>query len=390
MGILEDSRVSQNATADERFNVWLTQKAPATQVNYRAFVKELTDFFERDLQGLVDFHKKDILTGDGQALRRAFLNYLVHAQTIERTKRDESYRKPLSRKSAEYRLKPLNIVLELYNLPKIKIVHSVSHPKAKRAITLEQIKELIGYCGRRLRHKAIIYALKDSGLRIGDLAKLTVEDYLGASRHYDEEGREYRAWKELIITSKKDTTAHVHFGYEAIKILNEYIGQRTTGYIFLQEQHKIGAPMNSGAISRMFYNLTEPLKKKGYNVSAHSFRKTFMTATIPKGLIEPMAKMIVGKQVDRSDVAYYQWESELTNTYMRVYPEALAIDNEERDNRETTNKMNRMEEELKGFKELMTPDMLEYLKKIKSDSDWAGWSKDEDEHEKRKEKDILI
>ena len=160
--------------------------------------------------------------------------------------------------------------------------------------------------------------------------------------------------------------AYPHFGYESIEVIDDYIGDRTTDQIFVQAQHSIGDKLDSGSISRIVCSLAKPIRAKGFKVSAHSFRKAFMTNVISKGMREPMAKMFVGKKIPQTDNTYYELESALTEWYMRVYPEALAIDNKERDNRETTKKLDQMQTKIDKYEEVLSDDVLEILKQIKA------------------------
>ena len=50
---------------------------------------------------------------------------------------------------------------------------------------------------------------------------------------------------------------------------------------------------------------------------------------LAQGVQEVMAKMYVGKKVDDTDSAYYQFEDELTHKYLEAYPKALALNQTE-------------------------------------------------------------
>ena len=51
-----------------------------------------------------------------------------------------------------------------------------------------------------------------------------------------------------------------------------------------------------------------------------------MMNTTASGRPEAMAKMIIGKKIPRIDSTYLQYRNKLTETYIRVYDEALALD----------------------------------------------------------------
>ena len=68
------------------------------------------------------------------------------------------------------------------------------------------------------------------------------------------------------------------------------------------------------------------LKARGYRISAHSFRKFWLSDVTSHGMPESMAKWLCGKKIPASDGAYYDWEGRETQIYMDVYNKALALD----------------------------------------------------------------
>ncbi|GAG91428.1 unnamed protein product, partial [marine sediment metagenome] len=192
-----------------------------------------------------------------------------------------------------------------------------------------------------LRLRAILMTFKDTGLGVAEIVLLTVDDFLGARNYKDEDGKIFKAWAKPLIRKKTGERCHVHMGSDAVSSIEDYIGQRKTGPIFIMAKgapHKdkngksspefgytnIGDPMKSITVTKTVINHCKVLRNKGYKISAHSFRKLFETSFDLEGSLN-VAKKVMGKAIPATDEPYLQYEDELTKIYINVYNKRLAL-----------------------------------------------------------------
>jgi len=205
----------------------------------------------------------------------------------------------------------------------------------KTVIAYDQINEIWDRCTGefKLRNRALIVMLKDSGLRPIDLTKLNVEDFL---RALDESQHPGFAKFRPIITSKKGTKGHPRIGPDAVEALKLYLNGRETGPLFESKQWIKGTRrispdlkrMISGDISSVFTTLTSGLKN-GDQVATYSLRKfhsTELNSSRPDlelpAMTEAYIAMLQGKKRQGTFGPYNQpWETgKLLDEYVRHYP----------------------------------------------------------------------
>lgn len=213
--------------------------------------------------------------------------------------------------------------------------------RGKKIIKLDQVRKLADLATMNLRIRALLMTLKDTGLGVSEIAMLTCEDFLGAREYKDDEGGRFKAWAQPLIREKTDEGCHVHMGPDAMSAIEDYLGHRRRGHIFITSKgqpHKDedgnitseagftekGSPMKGLAITSTIRNHCSVLRNKGYNVSAHSFRKLFETSFDLEGSLN-VAKKIMGKAIPATDEPYLQYEDELTKVYMEVYRKRLSL-----------------------------------------------------------------
>lgn len=137
------------------------------------------------------------------------------------------------------------------------------------------------------RNRAILMLMKDSGLRVSDVANLTAEHYLGAEEIRNEAGEKFRVF-EPLNTQKTGDISHIHLGPESVEAVETYLNGRKTGPLFLRMEGGRGPgknPRSDGgmdpkSISEMFINLKNrrELKQSYKKISAHSTRKFHFTS----------------------------------------------------------------------------------------------------------------
>jgi len=214
-------------------------------------------------------------------------------------------------------------------------------PRGQDIITRSQIKTLIDLSATNLRLRALLMTLKDSGLGVSEVPLLTVEDFLGAQEYKDEEGRRFKQWSNPLLRVKTGEVCEVCLGPEAITAIEDYLATRRAGALYLTSKgqpHKDeegnvtseagytekGAPMTPSSITTSIRNHCKVLKRKGYKISAHSFRKLFETSFELEGKLST-AKMIMGKAVPPADAPYLKLGENLVKSYADVYAKHLIL-----------------------------------------------------------------
>ena len=200
-----------------------------------------------------------------------------------------------------------------------------SNPVGARVILLDEIKQLWDLVSNenKLRNRAILMMLKDSGLRRGDVVKMNIEDYLG-SRVIETENGDFRVFSSYK-TDKTGEIAFLHLGPETVEAVDKYLklDGRTGGALFLDRKNK---RLGAGSIT-MFIDRLANYIDNGDKLSPHSFRKTHRTlleARIPESYV----KKLRGKSTD----TYIRPEEtgELTRAYIQNY-DALRVFREEQE-----------------------------------------------------------
>jgi integrase len=170
-----------------------------------------------------------------------------------------------------------NLILEREDKP--RLVYNGS-----RGVTEGEIRELYDAFGRanfRIRNQAILLFLKDSGLRISDLARLDVSLYREAEEIADRDDYDVQRGERFKVfdpfeTKKTGDYAHIVIGPESVKAVDDYLGERREGPLFLSAK---GGRLSTKALSELFRTLRVKGRLKGNfsKVSAHSLRKFHYT-----------------------------------------------------------------------------------------------------------------
>lgn len=207
----------------------------------------------------------------------------------------------------------------------------------QRAVTTEIV--LIMYDNMvfwyKLRNRALLLSLKDTGLRISDLAALNVGDYLRARIIVNEAEETFRVFEDPQITQKMKIPAYIHLGPESVAAIDEYLqSRRDEGDeltpdrpLFTQPKEtksvmEKGDRITKNAFTGIFERLKKWLPNKGHKISAHSLRKFHRTRLEGAGMPESWVKKLQGKKAS----VYSQPEhtGELTQKYIDCY-DALRI-----------------------------------------------------------------
>ena len=154
----------------------------------------------------------------------------------------------------------------------------------KNVITDEGIEKLRDNC-EEIRDLAIIDLLYSTGIRVGELVNLNIDDI-------DLEGR------ECVVYGKGDKERKVYFDAKAKVHLKKYIDTRKDNNVALFVT--LDAPYDRLKISGVEIRLRELGRKLNLEkIHPHKFRRTMATRAIDKGMpIEQVQKILGHSQID--------------------------------------------------------------------------------------------
>ena len=154
----------------------------------------------------------------------------------------------------------------------------------KSVISDEGIEHLRDHCEVK-RDLAIIDLLYSTGMRVGELVNLNIEDV-------DLEGR------ECVVYGKGNKERRVYFDAKAKVHLKDYINSRedTNGALFVT----LDAPFDRLKISGVEIRLRQLGRRLGLErIHPHKFRRSMATRAIDKGMpIEQVQKILGHSQID--------------------------------------------------------------------------------------------
>jgi len=247
----------------------------------------------------------------------------------------------------------------------------------QHVITKSQLRRAWDRTGEefKMRNRAMIMVAKDIGLRIGDIAEITVREYLeaedltGQKFPVEDNGREiffrgdgFKRWVKPIVTKKANRNAYTHIGPEAIEAVDAYIEERRhrsgerypiihggrtemRAYPVFDVDQKLflgrgGHPLSKEALGQQFERLCEGFVK----ISAHSFRKYHTTMLEGAGMPEAWVKKLQGKAAS----VYSQPEKtgHLTGKYIQCYHALRAFYKDEEEVSNLQEKVMELEERL--------------------------------------------
>lgn len=164
-------------------------------------------------------------------------------------------------------------------------IHKIKTTKTvKEVISDEEIEKMRDKC-KNLRDLAIIDLLYSTGIRIGELVRLNIDDI-----DFEE--------RECIVFGKGDKERRVYFDAKTKIHLTDYINSRfdTNHALFVT----LDAPYNRLQISGVEIRLRRLGRELGINkVHPHKFRRTMATRAIDKGMpIEQVQKLLGHSQID--------------------------------------------------------------------------------------------
>lgn len=164
-------------------------------------------------------------------------------------------------------------------------IHKIKTAKpVKETISDEDIEKLRDGC-RSMRDLAIIDLLYSTGIRIGELVRLNIEDV-----NFEE--------RECIVLGKGDKERRVYFDAKTKIHLLEYVNSRSDDNPALFVT--LDTPFNRLKISGVEIRIRRMGRDLGIGrVHPHKFRRTMATRAIDKGMpIEQVQRLLGHSQID--------------------------------------------------------------------------------------------
>ena len=281
-------------------------------------------------------------------IRKRLLEYILQLQQEQKTQ--NTIKIHISRISDIYRFHDI----EIPSLPRIKNDTTTNyedlptHEELRRAIKASNVKT-----------RALITALVSSGLRRGDLCKLTVGDYVDACKDFVGEARSIHEYSKKIlnhndliipmfhITSEKTGVKHYTFmSDEATRYIAEYL-MESFGTTPLSLDDRLFGLQGEGVTIR----LRRLNKKLGLGnggryarLHPHGLRKFFATQLTNNGCDFLSVEFMMGHKLDQVRDAYYKADPERLRLKYRQYMEHLTFLEEISYRDVTTSELEELEE----------------------------------------------
>lgn len=274
--------------AESYWDKALKRRSPSTVESYRRYMTKFLEWSSLTMEELYNLQKKALASDDLRDSDEAVHlvgEYMDHMQS-----------QGLSNSTQNMFLKAMNSFFEANKLPfNSKSLRKRRISNGVQRITKTDIHALYLYAlGRgpalKARNKALYMFLKDSGLRVSDASNMDVEDYLGA-RIVEVGGVPFRVFKPFS-TLKTGDLAHTILGPESTSHIDKMIGDRTSGPLFTDTQ---GRRWKGPAMTTHVMNSRRSALGNSIRVSAHSFRKFFVTTLEGAGLPGDWIRILQGK-----------------------------------------------------------------------------------------------
>lgn len=161
----------------------------------------------------------------------------------------------------------------------IRRIKRIKYPKlVKNAFTNEELFLIRESCENN-RDRAIIELLSSSGIRVGELTNIKIDEV-----NFDH--------KEIIVFGKGEKERIVYFNDTSKMHILKYLSERTDNnkYLFVS-LNKPHARLSIGGVETCLRKLG---KKLGFRVYPHRFRRTMATNAIDKGMSLEQVQQLLG------------------------------------------------------------------------------------------------
>lgn len=164
-------------------------------------------------------------------------------------------------------------------------IHKIKTKKQVKEVITDEMIELLRDNCNNIRDLAMIDLLYSTGIRVGELVNLNIDDI-----NFEE--------RECVVFGKGDKERKVYFDAKSKLHLQAYIAQRTDNNPALFVT--LDAPYDRLKISGVEIRVRELGRKLNINkIHPHKFRRTMATRAIDKGMpIEQVQKILGHSQID--------------------------------------------------------------------------------------------
>ena len=334
----------------------LDTKAGRTKDAYLFYFKRFLNRWKVNPGELYEMRKADLRSVE--PLERKRIERMVRTSMSEREKAGysastcEMVRKAVS---SFFESMDMELRFKKKDMPK-------GESKGQRVITAPETRKIYDQMiyEFRLRNRAMLLGLKDSGLRVSDLRMMDYGYWLQAKTIRNENGEIFKVF-DPEHTTKMKVLAYVHLGPESVAAIEEYLEDRQDrGEILTEESplflNNYGERMTRESMTGIFCYKARRMRLK--RVSAHSLRKFHKTKLQGAGMPDDWIHKLQGKKASvysqpEEDISEkYPDFSKLTEKYLECY-DALRVLEKPRDKREEE----RLREELKSLREQRPPEM---------------------------------
>lgn len=203
--------------------------------------------------------------------------------------------------------------------PMLRIPPIKEPKKIKKAFTYEEIEKMRWFLGkgtyvkyqnnklsiRALRTQAMFELLLSSGIRVGELVSLKIDNI-----NFDE--------CKAIVHGKGDKERVIYFSEKAKNYMLQYLGLRkdNCSYMFVSEQRKNQGILSVSSVGTIF-------RKMGHAtniyVHPHKFRRTFCTSMIKKGMPIDQVQKLMGHESIDTTLRYLDMDDETIQMTHKKY-----------------------------------------------------------------------
>lgn len=313
--------VQVEAHKGKAMRVWiddLSNLAEATKNTYEFNFQRFLDRFEVSPDELYEMRRRDLENEDPRDHQSIERMVKVLMSEMKQSGKSASTCRQVSKAASSF--------FESQGMP-LKL-RAKDHPKGmsngQRLAMGDDIRLMWDYSSTefKLRNRAAIAFLKDSGLRISDVNNLNVEDWLRAET-VKVNGEDFKIFMP-VETKKTKSPAYPIIGPEAINAIDAYLEERRETGVTMDPNSPLfvnreGRRFHSDGFGHIFQYLG---KKTGKRISAHSLRKFHTTMLQSAGLSDSWIKRLQGKVIGGSMGPYSlpQETGELLEAYVKAYP----------------------------------------------------------------------
>ncbi len=233
------------------------------------------------------------------------------------------------------------------------------HSQGSRIIEKSEIQLLLEKT-THWRNKAMIMALRDSGLRVSDLAQFTYGHLSECLRM----GVDFCIF--TLVQEKTNQQAKVCLGLESLEYIRKWVDERLNYGEDLQPGSPLWVTLNSrpdigvGIGEKLSkYSISSRIRDIMANaglsgVSAHSIRKYFITRMMLSGMHESLINILIGKINGESKSPYINYtDAQLLEEYKKHYRAIGFETTPQGDIDELQNQITEQQKELENMRDMM-------------------------------------